>query len=286
VIKSAEYPYNTINGQDFLVWNFGLRFHFNGKETDNETQTQDYGFRIYNYRLSRFLSVDPLTRNYAFYTPYQFAGNKPIVAVDLDGREDLWYQYIKQNDGTLLLAGTHFDVNESTRNMLKHTTGQEIPNTGILQTVENGNSTQVVAYTPTVVITPKEDFGDMLENFHSDLYGSDDAQEAFIGGVDGFGKGVKAFGVAAAFVNPPAALGIYAIGEGITKGADLMKTSVHLEKGENKEAAIEFGGLILGGGAGVVSDKIKNETKKVVTQAVVDIAVDKTKDASKDAVKD
>lgn len=33
------------------------------------------------------LSVDPLTKSYPWYTPYQFAGNMPIVAIDLDGLE-------------------------------------------------------------------------------------------------------------------------------------------------------------------------------------------------------
>jgi hypothetical protein len=37
---------------------------------------------------SRFLSVDPLTRNYPELTPYQFGGNSPIVNLDLDGAED------------------------------------------------------------------------------------------------------------------------------------------------------------------------------------------------------
>ena len=49
----------------------------------------DYGFRIYNPSIARFLSVDPLSREYPWYTPYQFAGNKPIVAIDLDGLEEL-----------------------------------------------------------------------------------------------------------------------------------------------------------------------------------------------------
>jgi hypothetical protein len=31
--------------------------------------------------------VDPLTQKYAFYSPYQFAGNMPILAIDIDGRE-------------------------------------------------------------------------------------------------------------------------------------------------------------------------------------------------------
>jgi hypothetical protein len=35
------------------------------------------------------LSVDPLTKSYPWYTPYQFAGNMPVVAIDLDGLEPL-----------------------------------------------------------------------------------------------------------------------------------------------------------------------------------------------------
>jgi len=65
----------------------GYRFGFNGKEGDNGTQTQDYGMRIYDSRLGRFLSVDPITRDYPMLTPYQFASNTPIAAIDLDGLE-------------------------------------------------------------------------------------------------------------------------------------------------------------------------------------------------------
>jgi RHS repeat-associated protein len=67
------------------------RYGFNGKENDNEVKgegnQQDYGMRIYDPRLGRFLSVDPLTRQYSFYTPYQFAANSPILSVDIDGLE-------------------------------------------------------------------------------------------------------------------------------------------------------------------------------------------------------
>jgi RHS repeat-associated protein len=69
------------------------KYGFNGKENDNETVgtgsgTQDYGMRIYNPALGRFLSVDPLTDKYPWYTPYQFAGNMPIRYVDVDGLEE------------------------------------------------------------------------------------------------------------------------------------------------------------------------------------------------------
>jgi RHS repeat-associated protein len=63
------------------------RFGFNGKEDDREWHAQDYGFRLYTPRESRFISVDPITAQYPELTPYQFASNTPIAAVDLDGLE-------------------------------------------------------------------------------------------------------------------------------------------------------------------------------------------------------
>jgi RHS repeat-associated protein len=75
------------------------RFAFNGKESDNEWKgttgaVYDYGFRIYDSRVAKFLSVDPLTGAYPYYTPYQFAGNMPISAIDLEGLEPLMHWLI------------------------------------------------------------------------------------------------------------------------------------------------------------------------------------------------
>lgn len=58
-------------------------------EVSGNGNIYDYGFRIYNPRLGKFLSVDPLANNFPYYTPYQFAGNKPIEAIDIDGLEEL-----------------------------------------------------------------------------------------------------------------------------------------------------------------------------------------------------
>ena len=63
------------------------RYGFNGKERDKEVVQYDYGFRIYDPRLVRFKSVDPLTQSYPWYTPYQFSGNNPILFIDRDGAE-------------------------------------------------------------------------------------------------------------------------------------------------------------------------------------------------------
>src|SRR4051812_17781533 len=67
------------------------RYGFNGKENDNEIKglgnQQDYGMRIYDSRLGKFLSVDPLTKSFSMLTPFQFASNRPIDGIDLDGIE-------------------------------------------------------------------------------------------------------------------------------------------------------------------------------------------------------
>ena len=67
------------------------RYGFNGKEKDDEIKGEgnsyDYGMRMYDPRSGKFFSVDPLTDTFPWYSPYQFAGNSPIAAIDLDGEE-------------------------------------------------------------------------------------------------------------------------------------------------------------------------------------------------------
>jgi len=49
--------------------------------------TKEEKRQLDNAKSSRFLSVDPLTSSFAMLTPYQFASNTPIAAIDLDGLE-------------------------------------------------------------------------------------------------------------------------------------------------------------------------------------------------------
>jgi RHS repeat-associated protein len=69
-----------------------FRFGFNGKMNDNDVKNveggqQDYGMRIYDPRVGKFLSVDPITAKYPELTPFQFASNRPIDGIDEDGLE-------------------------------------------------------------------------------------------------------------------------------------------------------------------------------------------------------
>jgi RHS repeat-associated protein len=64
---------------------------FNGMEKDDEIKNRgnsyDFGARMHDPRLGRFLSIDPLARKYPFFSPYIFAGNCPIRLIDVNGEE-------------------------------------------------------------------------------------------------------------------------------------------------------------------------------------------------------
>jgi len=67
------------------------RYGYNGKEKDDEIKgkgtSYDFGARMYDPRMGRFLSIDPLSSSFPWYSPYQYAGNSPIYCIDLDGLE-------------------------------------------------------------------------------------------------------------------------------------------------------------------------------------------------------
>jgi RHS repeat-associated protein len=76
-----EMPGRTFASEDY-------RYGFNGKENDREwgeSLIQDYGMRLYNPALCRFLSVDPLYQSYPWNSTYAFAENEVISCIDVDG---------------------------------------------------------------------------------------------------------------------------------------------------------------------------------------------------------
>ncbi len=74
------------------------KYGFNGKENDNEVKGTgnqlDYGARVYDPRVGRFLSMDPLHAKHADMTPYHNATNNPVNRVDQDGNDDIHFHYL------------------------------------------------------------------------------------------------------------------------------------------------------------------------------------------------
>jgi RHS repeat-associated protein len=89
-------------------------YGYNGKMKDNEWagvgNHLDYGFRMLDTRIGRFISVDPLTKKYPWWTPYQFASNTPLWGTDLDGREVRIFTETKQLGHAFLTVGKGKDV--------------------------------------------------------------------------------------------------------------------------------------------------------------------------------
>ena len=92
------------------------RYGFNGKENDNEVKgernQQDYGFRIYDSRLGKFLSVDPLYKEYPWNSTYAFAENDVIRSIDLDGAEKkiVTIRNWKNSDGVWISSKTEVNA--------------------------------------------------------------------------------------------------------------------------------------------------------------------------------
>ena len=69
----------------------GYGFGFNGKLKDDEimgsANSYDFGARIYDVRLGRWSSLDPLSKTYNDLSGYSFGKNNPIIYIDPDGRK-------------------------------------------------------------------------------------------------------------------------------------------------------------------------------------------------------
>lgn len=68
------------------------RYGFQGQEKDDEIigegNSVNYTYRMHDPRTGRFFTADPLTSKYPWYSPYQFSGNRPIDAIELEGLEE------------------------------------------------------------------------------------------------------------------------------------------------------------------------------------------------------
>jgi RHS repeat-associated protein len=78
---------------DELCYNTSYSFTFNGKEADPElvTGNVDFGARIYDSRLGKWMSVDKRYTKYPDFTPYCFAGNNPIIYKDVEGNDIVFF---------------------------------------------------------------------------------------------------------------------------------------------------------------------------------------------------
>lgn len=67
------------------------RYLYQGSEMDKELKGEgnsyDFGARMLDTRIGRWITIDPLAKKYPNLSPYNFVGNMPIIAIDPDGKD-------------------------------------------------------------------------------------------------------------------------------------------------------------------------------------------------------
>jgi RHS repeat-associated protein len=83
--REEYYPYGETSFGSFAR----KRYRFTGKERDEESGLYYHGARYYAPWLARWVSCDPVFAKLSAYRPYNYADNRPLVAIDPDGGNPL-----------------------------------------------------------------------------------------------------------------------------------------------------------------------------------------------------
>ncbi len=288
-VKSAQlyYPFG-MTARKYQAGNY--KYDFNGKPTDVElVDWQDYGMRMYMKRLGRFPTVDPLHYKYAYYSPYHFAGNKPIVAVDLDGREDLWIHFVEQEDGSVIAITDYQKVSDLQNFLLNQQYGNgenTIGNSGTLLTYSSNitGEDRVISYTPDVATVSEYKYNVVyrsllkLEHAHQGYQG-DEGFKKFGEDMQKGSTYAKISGIVITALGfPEFGIPIYKIGDVMSQTSDVIQLVSEINDND-KEAAILTGSKIMlnyGGGRMIKETSKNDEVRDLGKQAAVDLYIDKT----------
>ncbi|MBL4862798.1 MAG: hypothetical protein JKY09_07275 [Crocinitomicaceae bacterium] len=86
------------------------RYGFNGMEKDDEVSgnnnSYDFGARMYNPRVGKWFSTDPMQTAFPSHSPYSFVNNSPILYKDLEGETGIVTitEGVNGNPGTVKIS--------------------------------------------------------------------------------------------------------------------------------------------------------------------------------------
>jgi RHS repeat-associated protein len=120
------------------------RYGFNGKEkeADGTADNYDFGARIYDGRLGRWLAVDNFKHMYPAFSPYNFALNDVIRLLDEDG------QFVKDNEGRIIFVSNANGSDIKTTTTITQPQSQNYDDTKkkIKQEIVNGQIVEKVVH--------------------------------------------------------------------------------------------------------------------------------------------
>lgn len=92
-------------------------YKYNGKELDrkNGLDWYDYGARMYDAGIGRFVTQDRFSENYYALSPYQYGANNPVNNIDVNG-DSIWYT-LNKNVITMHVTAKIFNNSSDNINM-------------------------------------------------------------------------------------------------------------------------------------------------------------------------
>lgn len=157
------------------------RYAFNGKENTeiaNEGDYVDFGGRMFDTRICKFISIDPLAYKYAYQSPYAYASNNPMNIIDYNGTGGIPH-YVQR---ALDEAHEYEDAGYTTKIHLS--TSGKIYIT-ITKTVKDENG-EFVFTKVNSIDTERKWFDGLIDAYN----GVDDWTDKYIKGNSAFGLGV------------------------------------------------------------------------------------------------
>ncbi|MDR2651090.1 MAG: hypothetical protein LBC68_02070 [Prevotellaceae bacterium] len=125
------YPYGLTMGG--ISTNPGVQaYKYTGKELDMDhgLMLYDYGARLHDPAVGRFLTMDPMAEKYYSVSPYAYCGNNPINRIDPTGMD----YYVLTDEGRMVLALRNDDETDKLFAVKKSKEGNEY--TDIKNTIE------------------------------------------------------------------------------------------------------------------------------------------------------
>jgi len=127
--REEYYPFGETSLHSFSK----KRYRYTGKEKDSESGLYYYGARYYSGWCCRFVSVDPLAAQFADLSPFNYAGNKPVNKVDIDGLQEENRPVTPNNEKVHFLEKSptipmqNFDVNQTIPEQPEPTAEKSVP---------------------------------------------------------------------------------------------------------------------------------------------------------------
>ena len=102
-----------------LIENSFIPYSFQGQEHDNEVKGEgnsyDFGARMYDSRIARWLIVDPLSSKYPSESCYSFTANSPMFLMERDGKD--YILVVDHNSKTITVKATYNVVKGDQRSL-------------------------------------------------------------------------------------------------------------------------------------------------------------------------